>query len=199
MVAQAAVATRDERALDDAPSPGSEIGPLRILVAEDSEFNAQLMEKLLEKRGHAVRVADNGRTALELANAADFDLLLLDVHMPELDGFQVIRSIRQQERVTGAHLPVIALTARSRKEDRELCLTAGMDDYLAKPIQADDVWAALGRVMGGGVPEGGSPSRLVDPRVLLAACGGDAAILKSICDTLRAQLARLSDRGSAGI
>jgi CheY-like chemotaxis protein len=170
------------------------VEPLRILVAEDSEFNAELMEKLLAKRGHTVRVVSNGREALALANAADFDLLLLDVHMPELDGFQVIGSIRDHERATGSHLPVVALTARSRKEDRERCLSAGMDDFLAKPIQTDDLWATIDRVMGGvgrltpaDRPVPPTP-RLVDPRVLLAACGGDAAILKSICDTLRARL-----------
>ena len=78
---------------------------------------------------------------------AAFDLLLLDVHMPELDGFQVVRAIRERERTAGGHLPVIALTARSRKEDRERCLAAGMDDFLAKPIRAADLWAAIDRVI----------------------------------------------------
>jgi PAS domain S-box-containing protein len=159
---------------------------LRILVAEDSDFNAQLMEKLLAKRGHTVRIVGNGRDALRLANAADFDLLLLDVHMPELDGFQVIRTIREHERITGLHLPVIALTARSRQEDRELCLAAGMDDFLAKPIQAADLWAAIDRVVQ--APGKPATTHLIDSRVLLAACGDDADILKRICDTLRARL-----------
>jgi len=168
--------------------------PLRVLVAEDSEFNAQLMEKLLLRRGHTVQVVGNGREALTLANAADFDLLLLDVHMPELDGFAVIRSIREREQATGSHLPVIALTARSRKEDRDLCLAAGMDDFLAKPVQTDDLWTTIDRVMGATgatdrPPTPPAPSNgLVDPRVLLAACGGDAGILTSICQTLRARL-----------
>ncbi len=169
--------------------------PRRILVAEDSEFNAQLMEKLLAKRGHKVRVVSNGRDALALASVADFDLLLLDVHMPELDGFQVIRSLREQERTTGARLPVIALTARSRQEDRELCLAAGMDDFLAKPIQTDRLWATIDRVLGAralpgiaSTPSDRHASALIDPRVLLAACGGDASILGSICQTLRARL-----------
>ncbi|HWE94924.1 MAG TPA: PAS domain S-box protein [Tepidisphaeraceae bacterium] len=168
--------------------------PLRILVAEDSEFSAQLMEKLLVKRGHRVRVVGNGGEALSTANAADFDLLLLDVHMPGLDGFQVIRSIREQERATGAHLSVIALTARSRDEDRELCLAAGMDEFLSKPIHTDHLWEIVERLMSARAPAPGDPSptptttQLVDPRVLLAACGGDADILKSICETLRARL-----------
>src|SRR5205085_9605182 len=92
---------------------------LHILVAEDNEFNAQLLEQLLVRRGHRVRLASNGREALSRAAEEVFDLLFLDVHMPELDGFQVVEAIRERERATGRHLPVIALTARSRKEDRE--------------------------------------------------------------------------------
>src|SRR5437588_11940998 len=111
-----------------------------------NEFNAQLLEQLLGRRGHRVRVANNGREALSLAEAGGFDLLLLDVHMPELDGFQVVRAVRERERAVGGHLPVIALTARSRQEDRERCLAAGMDDFLAKPVQAADLWAAIDRV-----------------------------------------------------
>ena len=99
-----------------------------------------------------MRLANNGREALALAEEGAFDLLLLDVHMPELDGFQVIQAIRERERTAGGHLPVIALTARSRKEDRERCLAAGMDDFLAKPIQAADLWAAIDRVVGVPVP-----------------------------------------------
>jgi CheY-like chemotaxis protein len=109
--------------------------------------------------------------------------------MPELDGFQVIRSIREQEQAAGSHLPVVALTARSRKEDRERCLRAGMDGFLAKPIQAPDVWSEIDRVVGARPPNDPPPMRLVDPHVLLASCGGDAAILENICGTLRAHLA----------
>ena len=179
------------------PHPSS----LRVLVAEDNEFNAQLLEQLLGRGGHRVRLATNGREALSLANEEDFDLLLLDIHMPHLDGFQVVQAIRARERTTGGHLPIIALTARSRKEDRERCLAAGMDDFLAKPIQAADLWAAMERLVSGGVVSGewserSSPTvhpsplttHLLNPRVLLAACGGDAAILERIGETFRALL-----------
>src|SRR5262249_38137703 len=145
---------------------------LHILVAEDNEFNAQLLEQLLGRRGHRVRLAGDGREALRVAAEGGFDLLLLDVHMPELDGFQVVQAIRQRERSPGGHLPVIALTARARKEDRERCLAAGMDDFLAKPIQAADLWAALDRVVTARHPVGAAGPALLDPRVLLAACGG---------------------------
>src|SRR5947209_3856380 len=140
------------------------------------------------RRGHQVRLAIDGREALSLAEAGSFDLLLLDVHMPELDGFQVVQAVRERERSTGGHLPVIALTARSRKEDRECCLAAGMDDFLAKPIQAADLWAAIERA-GGARPAADRPEPgLLDRRVLLAACGGDAAILEKICQAFRTGL-----------
>ena len=133
---------------EQASAPAAAASPLHILVAEDNEFNAQLLEQLLVRRGHRVRLASNGREALALAEEQAFDLLLLDVHMPELDGFQVVQAVRERERTSGGHLPIIALTARSRKEDRERCLAAGMDEFLTKPIRAADLWAAIDRVMG---------------------------------------------------
>jgi PAS domain S-box-containing protein len=164
------------------------ITPLRILVAEDNEFNAQLLEQLLTRRGHRVRLASNGREALALAKEGAFDLLFLDVHMPELDGFQVVEAVREHERAAGGHLPVIALTARVRKEDRERCLAAGMDDFLAKPIQAVSLWAAIDRVVHA-LPQVERPgAELLDPDVLLAACGGDAAILEKICHAFQTRL-----------
>ena len=173
---------------EPAAAPVPAAAPLHILVAEDNEFNAQLLEQLLARRGHRVRLANNGREALALAEEGVFDLLLLDVHMPELDGFQVIQAVRERERSAGGHLPVIALTARSRQEDRERCLAAGMDDFLAKPIQAADLWAATERVTGSRPPADRPGPGLLDPRVLLAACGGDAATLEKICQVLRARL-----------
>ena len=160
--------------------------PLNVLVAEDNEFNSQLLEQLLGRRGHQLRLVSNGREALDMAGQQAFDLLLLDIHMPELDGFQVARAIRERERTAGGHLPIIALTARSRKEDRQRCLAAGMDDFLSKPIQAADLWAAIDRIVA--VRSSAGPSGLLDPRVILASCGGDAAILENICGAFRARL-----------
>src|SRR5438128_818332 len=108
--------------------------------------------------------------------------------MPELDGFQVVQTVRERERAAGGHLPIIALTARSRKEDRERCLAAGMDDFLAKPIQAGDLWAAMDRVVGAGRPADRPGPGLLDPQVLLAACGGDAVILEKIGQAFQARL-----------
>jgi PAS domain S-box-containing protein len=175
---------------------------LRILVAEDNEFNAQLLEQLLGRRGHLVRVANNGREALALAEEEAFDLLLLDVHMPELDGFQVARAIREQEQPVGSHLPIIALTARSRKEDREQCMAAGMDDFLVKPIQAADLWETIERVAGArrigsrgsrvrGQQSGVSSSLTPDP-CLLIRCSTRA------CSSLPAEPTRLSWKRCVG-
>ena len=156
---------------------------LHILVAEDNEFNAQLLEQLLARRGHRVRLANNGREALALAAEGGFDLLLLDVHMPELDGFQVVQAVRERERSAGGHLPVIALTARARQEDRERCLAAGMDDFLAKPIRAAELFAAIDRVLAGRpaseapLASSTEPGILVDPDTLLAACDDDPVLL----------------------
>src|SRR5262249_51874218 len=110
------------------------------------------------------------------------------VHMPELDGFQVVRAVRERERKTGGHLPIIALTARSRQEDRERCLAAGMDDFLAKPIQPNDLWAAMDPAVRSRPPARPPGLDLLPPQVLLAACGRDAATLEEICQAFRARL-----------
>jgi CheY-like chemotaxis protein/HPt (histidine-containing phosphotransfer) domain-containing protein len=136
-------------------------------------------------------VATDGREALGLVGESAFDLLLLDLHMPELDGFQVIGAIREWERSAGGHLPVIALTARSQKEDRERCLAAGMDDYLSKPVRSAELFAAIDRLVSAPSPEGEKSegantdrvdrTSLLDPVVLLAACGGDGEGLREMC------------------
>jgi PAS domain S-box-containing protein len=165
--------------------------PLRILVAEDNEFNAQHVVRLLGLQGHRVQVATDGREALTQAERAVFDVFLLDVHMPELDGFQVVRALRERERATGSYLPVIALTARSRDEDRQRCLAAGMDDYLSKPIRAAELFAAIDRVVNArgvrptAAPTVGVSDSLLDPVILLAACGGVATLLREICQNFR--------------
>ena len=121
---------------------------LRILVAEDNDFNADLVRELLRRRGHAPEIVGDGSEVLARVQTGAFDLLLLDLHMPGLDGFEVIERVRAHERVHGGHLPVIALTARSRDEDRERCLAAGMDGFLSKPIRADWLAAEIDRLVG---------------------------------------------------
>jgi signal transduction histidine kinase len=118
---------------------------LRILLAEDNRVNQKIAIRLLEKRGHHAVLAENGKEALEALAQASFDLVLMDVHMPDMDGIEATIAIREKEKSTGLHQPVIAMTALAMKGDRERCLAAGMDGYLSKPIdlqQLDDVLAA---------------------------------------------------------
>ena len=134
------------RGLAPAPAPGSRPiakRALRILVAEDDELNERLMRLLLAKRGHVATVARTGREVLAFVESQEFDALLLDLHLPEMDGLEVVAEIRRRERGTGRHLRTVALTARSRAEDRDACLAAGMDDFLTKPVSAARLWAAL--------------------------------------------------------
>jgi len=112
---------------------------LRILLAEDNPVNQRLASRLLEKRGHSVVVAGNGREALEVLEKEYFDLVFMDVQMPVMDGFEATAAIRKKEGDSGIHLPVVALTAHAMKGDREKCLAGGMDGYLTKPIQPQEL------------------------------------------------------------
>jgi PAS domain S-box-containing protein len=168
--------------------------PLRVLVAEDNDFNAQLIEQLLVRRGHQVSLAADGRVALALLESSPFDLLFLDIHMPELDGFDVTAAIRARERETGSHMPVVALTARSRSEDRDRCLAAGMDEFLTKPFRADDLWGVIERVRGLNQDSSSTceSARAINvalnPETILAACGGDASLLRKMCQSFQARI-----------
>ncbi len=112
---------------------------LRILLAEDNLVNQKLAVRILEKAGHTVEVADNGRLALEALEASVFDVILMDVQMPELGGLETTQAIRDNERSTQEHIPIIAMTAHAMKGDRERCLDAGMDAYVTKPIKASQL------------------------------------------------------------
>jgi two-component system sensor histidine kinase/response regulator len=120
---------------------------LHILLAEDNPVNRMLAVRLLEKRGHAVVTAVNGRDALQKVECGSFDLVLMDVQMPEMDGFEATAALRNQEKTTGRHLPVIAMTAYAMQGDREHCLAAGMDGYVVKPVNAADLFATIERVL----------------------------------------------------
>jgi signal transduction histidine kinase/CheY-like chemotaxis protein len=116
---------------------------LRILLAEDNPINQRVALSLLERRGHSVTCASNGREVVEEFVAASFDLVLMDVQMPEMSGFDATAAIRQHETVSGGHVPIVALTARAMKGDREECLASGMDGYLSKPIRPGELYDAL--------------------------------------------------------
>jgi two-component system sensor histidine kinase/response regulator len=130
--------------LKDERDPGD---TLRILVAEDNPVNQLLVTRLLEKRGHSVKLVGNGKLALEAMEEASFNLVLMDVQMPEMDGIEATRALRERETSSGTHLPVIGVTAHAMKGDRDRCLDAGMDGYLSKPIRAQELDEELARYL----------------------------------------------------
>ena len=116
---------------------------LRILLVEDNPVNQMLASRLLEKQGHTVVVTSNGRKALEALEKQKFDLVVMDVSMPEMDGFEAAAAIRASEGVAGSHIPIIAMTAHAMTGDRQRCLAAGMDAYISKPIQPQELFQAI--------------------------------------------------------
>ena len=118
-------------------------GPLHILLAEDNAVNQRLVVRILERNGHRVDVAPTGLEALKRLESTTVDLVLMDVHMPEMDGLTATRILRSREMDTGSHIPVIAMTANAMRGDREKCIEAGMDDYISKPLHLDDLMAVV--------------------------------------------------------
>jgi signal transduction histidine kinase/ActR/RegA family two-component response regulator len=116
---------------------------LQVLVVDDNQVNRVVAQRLLEKRGFHCLVACNGREALAILADASVNLVLMDIQMPEMDGFEATGCIRELERGTGAHIPILAMTAQATSADRDACLLAGMDGYIAKPVQSDRLYAAI--------------------------------------------------------
>ncbi len=117
--------------------------PLRVLLAEDNSVNQKLVVRLLERRGHSVYVAKNGHEAIAAFRRQPFDLVLMDMQMPGMDGSEATAELRAHEKKTGGRVPIIALTAHAMKGDRERCLAADMDEYLTKPLHAEQLWAVI--------------------------------------------------------
>jgi signal transduction histidine kinase/ActR/RegA family two-component response regulator len=126
-----------------APPESPPTGSLRVLVAEDNPVNQALVQALLTRAGHRCTMVGDGVAALEASDAEPFDLVLMDMQMPRLDGLAASRALRER----GAHMPILALTANAMPEDQRRCLEAGMDGFLAKPYRADDLWRALRRAI----------------------------------------------------
>ena len=127
-----------------APEP---LRSLRILLAEDNLVNQRLVVRLLQKRGHGVVIANNGREALAALQDGGFNIVLMDVQMPEMDGFEATAAIRAHEREGGAHVPIVAMTAHAMKGDQERCVAAGMDGYVSKPISPQRLFDEIDRVV----------------------------------------------------
>jgi signal transduction histidine kinase/DNA-binding response OmpR family regulator/HPt (histidine-containing phosphotransfer) domain-containing protein len=137
---------------------------LRILLAEDNVINQKLAVKLLQRQGHAVAVAENGRLAVEAWQAAQaqgtpYDLVLMDMMMPEMDGLEATRRMRELEQASGAHIPIVAMTANAMQGDRERCLEAGMDGYVSKPVKPETLFEEIQRVTAVPAGSGDKPSR----------------------------------------
>jgi CheY-like chemotaxis protein len=159
---------------------------LRVLLAEDNPVNQKLAVRLLESRGHSIVVAGNGREALAALESQPFDLVLMDVQMPGMDGLEATTAIRRREAGSGRRIPIIAMTAYAMLEDRERCLRAGMDRYLAKPFRIDELFEAIDSVTtptDGPEPKRAEPVRpepLVDWRAALTYVGNDQQLLRDL-------------------
>jgi PAS domain S-box-containing protein len=181
--------------------------PLSILLAEDNLVNQKLAVRLLERRGHQVVVANNGREALELLKRQSFDAILMDVQMPEMDGYEATAAIRREEQVTGRHIPILAMTAYAMKGDRERCLEVGMDGYISKPVRAKELFETLE-----GIPvqarssEAGSPLPLppsadgiMDEAEAMSRVGEDRELLSELAEVFISESPRLLETIRAAI
>jgi CheY-like chemotaxis protein len=124
--------------------------PLRVLVAEDNVVNQKVAEHLLKRRGHDPVLVATGREAVDRLAREPFDLVLMDLQMPEMDGFETTAAIRDAERSNGRYTPIVAVTAHAMQGDRQRCLDAGMDGYIAKPIKATELFEVIDRVIAAG-------------------------------------------------
>ena len=165
--------------------------PLNILVAEDTPFNQKYIRRLLESWHCRTTIVDNGRRAIEAMANQDFDLVMMDVQMPEMDGLTATVRIRKQEKKTNRRVPILAMTAHAMRGDRERCMEAGMDDYVSKPISSTTLLEAIYRVVpisdkDRGSSAAGDPSALADDAgemaALLEAFNNDGAFFKDVAD-----------------
>jgi CheY-like chemotaxis protein/HPt (histidine-containing phosphotransfer) domain-containing protein len=185
---------------DDEPA----LPPLKLLLAEDNEVNQKFAVRLLEKAGHRVTLAANGREALAASTTEAFDAILMDVQMPVLDGFEATRQLREREYGSGRSTPIIAMTANAAEGDREKCLASGMDGYIAKPIRSALLWAELRRLLAdqttasgavehrepSATPEAGDGASF-DAAELLVRNDGNLEFLREMTEILAEDSARL--------
>ena len=167
-----------------APAAPAPVRPLHILLAEDNVVNQRVAAGLLEKRGHRVTIANNGREALTVLAAQRVDLVLMDIQMPEMGGFEATQEIRRLEVVSGARLRIVAMTAHAMTGDRERCLAAGMDDYVSKPIDPATLFAAV-EIGAAPATAPAEPTPIaqgppIDREALMKRVGGDEDLFREI-------------------
>jgi CheY-like chemotaxis protein len=165
---------------------------LKILLAEDNLVNQKLASLLLEKRSHIVTIVRNGKEALAALGRGRFDLVLMDIQMPEMDGFEATIILREREKTNGGHQPVVAMTALAMNGDRDRCIEAGMDGYISKPIRPQELDEVLDRYVAliNGEPSqdesAPSANNSIDVSQLLDRLDGDRAFLAELVDVFRA-------------
>ncbi len=161
---------------------------LHILLAEDNAVNQKMATRILEKRGHTVVVALDGRKALAALEQQQFDVVLMDVQMPEMDGFEATAAIREKEKATGTHIPIVAMTAYAMKGDRERCLEAGMDGYISKPIKSQELFDAIESLVdistepGTGASAPQQDDEVLDRAAVIASVDGDVEFLRELVE-----------------
>ena len=147
---------------------GEEKRRIRILLAEDNAINQILAVRLLEKRGYSVAVAPDGQAAVEAFHTGGFELVLMDIQMPRMDGFEATAAIREREKLTGGHIPIVAMTAHALVSDQERCLASGMDGYVSKPIRTSELLATIERLLGDRLkPESTELAKSLQPLIKL--------------------------------
>lgn len=168
---------------------------LKILVAEDTAFNQKFIQRLLDRWNHQISLVGNGSEVLEALKNESFDIVLMDVQMPLLNGLEATKTIRLDEQQSKKHMPIIAMTAHAIKGDRERCLEAGMDEYISKPIDSDKLFDAIEKLtMASGNPDGTEDlSPAIDKEALLKAFDGDWNFLKEVVDVFLSDYPRLLD------
>jgi CheY-like chemotaxis protein len=167
---------------------------LNVLVAEDNPTNLILVTRLLEKKGYSVLAAENGRKALTAFGDQKFDLIVMDIQMPEMNGLEASAAIREIEKRSGSHTPILALTAHTAQEDRDRCLAAGMDHFISKPIYTSDFMNAIDQLMSRSAPdrpnqaqcdETGEPEPWFDRQGLMERCDDDVELLREAAEIFR--------------
>lgn len=158
-----AVAVRDATQHSEERTATVPVGKLHILIADDNLVNLRLARSLLAKQGHSAVTVGSGREALAALEQQSFDLVLMDVQMPDMDGFETTKAIRARERTSQRHLPIVAMTAHAMSGDRERCLAAGMDSYVTKPVDASKLFIAIADALQNMTPNAIRPKSAPSP------------------------------------